>query len=97
MRLAPGQIGLMSFRGSNFINIGTERPGVPSCVLIRAVRIGEELYDGPGKVGEALNGRGLEYKVIGDDITVTGKTKPSYYSCPLESAENSLGRYRLRD
>lgn len=96
MMLAPGQIGIMPYRRLSFINIGTEAPGVPSCVLIRAVRIDDVLYDGPGRVGKVLKARNLEYKMMGEDIPVKGQTKPSDFYIPKDKADNSQGRYRLK-
>tara|TARA_Y100000296_G_C5016406_1_gene177643 strand:- start:120 stop:545 length:426 start_codon:yes stop_codon:yes gene_type:complete len=94
MRYAPGQIGLLNYRGSKFVNIGTEAAGFPSCVLLRAVKIEDELIEGPGKVGKALNAESLEFLVLGKDIRVTGRTKPcEFYRTEVSS--NSLGRYRL--
>ena len=96
MMLAPGQIGIMPHRGLSFINIATEEAGIPSCVLIRAVRIDDVLYDGPGKVGKILNARNLEYKIMGKDIPIRGQTKPSTFYAPKDKADNSQGRYRLK-
>jgi 3-methyladenine DNA glycosylase Mpg len=97
MLLAPGQIGVMPYRGFDFMNVGTQRAGEPSCVLIRAVRIGEDLFDGPGKVGKVLEARLVEYQMLGKDILVTGTTKESDYTKPAERSDNSQGRYRLRE
>ncbi|MBW2966368.1 DNA-3-methyladenine glycosylase, partial [Candidatus Woesearchaeota archaeon] len=55
MRLAPGQIGVMPYRGLHFLNIGTKEAGTPSCVLVRAVMIDDEIVDGPGRVGKRLD------------------------------------------
>ena len=97
MRLAPGQIGVMPYRGLYFLNIGTEAAGTPSCVLVRAVQVEGELVDGPGKVGKRLDARSLELQVLGKDIPVSGQTKPSdFVPAQAERSGNSLGRYRLR-
>ena len=96
MKLAPGQLGVMPFRGLYFLNIGTEAAGVPSCVMIRAVKVEDELYDGPGKVGKVLDAKSLEYKVMEQDVPLSGRTKPSDYSLPEKRADNSLGIYRLK-
>ena len=96
MRLAPGQVGVMPFRGLNFLNIGTEEAGTPSCVLIRSVKVDNELVEGPGRVGKRLDAKSLEFLVAGKDIKLTGKTKPSEYFAAEGQSDNSLGRYRLK-
>jgi 3-methyladenine DNA glycosylase Mpg len=96
MLLAPGQIGVMSYRGLHFMNVGSEAAGVPSCVLIRSVIVNGQMCEGPGRVGKALDAQNLEYKVLERDIPVTGTTRPSEFSEPDERSDNSKGRYRLK-
>jgi len=96
MKLAPGQLGVMPFRGNYFLNVGTQEAGVPSCVMIRAVNVDGELVDGPGKVGKVLDANGLEYKVLGKEVPVSGKTKPSEFYETEKQSGNSQGRYRLK-
>jgi 3-methyladenine DNA glycosylase Mpg len=97
MLLAPGQIGIMPFRGLDFLNIGTERAGKPSCVLIRAVEIDGETYEGPGKVGKILDANSLEFQVVGKDIGLGGQTKPSTYTkSATKMSDNSTGRYKSK-
>ena len=95
MLLAPGQIGIMNYRGHHFVNIGAENAGVPSCVLIRAINLDGELIDGPGRVGKAIDGPSLEYNVLETNISVTGKTMPSTYTANPTGSDNSLGIYRM--
>ena len=88
----------MTVRGNYFLNIGTEAAGTPSCVLIRAIQIEDELVDGPGRVGKKLDAPGLEYLVLGKDIPVTGRTRPStFHPTVKERSDNSQGRYRLKE
>lgn len=96
MKLAPGQVGIMPYRGLDFVNIGTQAAGEPSCVLIRAVKIGDTLIDGPGRVGKAVDAKNIEYLVLGKDIPVSGRTKDSDFFKPEDISSNSKGRYRLR-
>ena len=96
MLLAPGQIGVMPFRGLSFFNIATDRVGFPSCVLVRAVEVDGELYEGPGKVGSVLNVSSLDYKVVGKDIGLGGSTLPSTHDQSCIMSDNSLGRYRAK-
>lgn len=96
MQCAPGELGVMPFRGNYFLNIGTRAEGEPSCVLIRAAEVDGELYDGPGKVGKALDASELVGWRLGKDISVKGETTPSSFSRPAEKSDNSKGRYRLK-
>jgi len=96
MNYSPGQIGIMPFRGLNFINIGTEKSGVASCVLVRSIKVGDEIIEGPGKVGKSLDAKSLEYKLLGKDVPLTGRTKPSKFHKNKGSSENSLGRYSIK-
>ena len=71
--------------------------GTPSCVLIRAVRVGDDVYDGPGRVGKALDAQSLDHLVAGKDIQMSGRTKPSaFYPAVADRSDNSQGRYRLK-
>lgn len=96
MLLAPGQLGVMPFRGLSFLNIGTEKAGVPSCVLVRAVEIDGEIYEGPGRVGNVLDADSLDYKVVGQEIGLGGKTQSSVHERSCDISSNSLGRYKSK-
>ena len=95
MRLAPGQVGVMPFRGLYFVNVGTKAAGEPSCVLLRALQTQDGVIDGPGRVGKALDAQNIEYLLVGKDIPLTGQTKDSRFSKPEEKSDNSQGRYRM--
>lgn len=53
---SPGTLYIYLVYGMHWcLNIVTERDGYPAAVLIRAVRIGDMHYNGPGKLTRALH------------------------------------------
>lgn len=97
MLKGPGVLATMPFRGMNFLNVGTEAAGKPSCVMIRSVRTEDKAFDGPGKVGKQLNARDLENLVLGSDVPLSGTTQSSDYINAHDLSGNSLGRYSIKD
>jgi len=60
MLYSHGTIFIMPFRGNNFLNITTDKSGIPSCVLIRKVSLQtqkreDKKLNGPGKLTKYLN------------------------------------------
>ncbi|MBI2650491.1 DNA-3-methyladenine glycosylase [Candidatus Woesearchaeota archaeon] len=94
MRAAPGQLDVMPHRGQNLLNVGTHKVGEPSCVMIRAVDIGGNVIEGPGRVGSALSATGLRSLVLGINIPIEGITAPSGFI--PGTAEYSLGKYKMQ-
>ncbi|HAR38028.1 MAG TPA: hypothetical protein DCS09_05320 [Porphyromonadaceae bacterium] len=94
MLAAPGQIDVMPHRGQNLLNVGSDKLGTPSCVMIRSVVIGENIIEGPGRVGSALQANNLGGLVLGINIPLEGTTASSGFI--PGNVEYSLGRYRMQ-
>ena len=95
MLAAPGQVDVMKFRGHPYFNIGSKKTGYASCVMLRAVEVGGEVIDGPGRVGRQLNVEGLAGLVFGTDLKVHGTTATSGRLAG-NGSKTSCGGYRLQ-
>ncbi len=70
LEMKPGEFFCPQHRGSQLLLIACPDNGKPGgCVLIRKVKIGDEVFDGPGRVCKAL---GFEDPVRKGKITPRG-------------------------
>ncbi len=98
MKHAPGQLFIMSMRGHKFLNVGTDRAGFASCVMVRGIMAGRELVDGPGKVSTLLgvdtsfDGKmiGAEIRFAHSSISVSGWRTNS-----PDRSKNSVGQFHI--
>ncbi len=99
MKHAPGQLFIMSMRGHKFLNVGTDRAGFASCVMIRGIMAGRELVDGPGKVSTLLGvDTPLDGKMIGAEISFAHSSiSVSGFRNTNNSdrSKNSVGKFHL--
>lgn len=97
MLYAPGTLFLMPFRGSELLNIATDRKGYPSCVEIRAVAFHDGVIEGSGKITDFLDLNGLDGMLLGEQLKITGKAvDPSQIKRIRDGSENCLGYFLVK-
>lgn len=98
MKYAPGTIFFMPFRGSNLLNIATEKEGYPSCVEIREVAFPDRVVTGSGAVTNFLDlKQGLEGKLVGKELKISGKpVEKTKIKKVNGTSENCLGYFLIK-
>jgi len=102
MLYAPGTIFLMPFRGSQLLNIATDREGYPSCVEIREINSysgdNSELISGSGKITNYLKLNNFNGIVVGGDFQIGAQSILSRNSIRKikEGSNNCLGYYSIK-
>jgi len=97
MNYAPGTVFLMPFRGSQLLNIATDRRGFPSCVEIRAVAFHDRVVEGSGRITNLLDLEGLDGAVLGNELKIIGKPVDDSEVKKIKGdAENCLGYFLVK-
>ena len=98
MKYGPATIFLMSYRGSNLLNIATDKRGHPSCVEIREIEIDDRKIKGAGKVSNALGiKKDLDGLVLGEKVQIIGEPiDDSLVLSRKGDSGNCLGYYSIR-
>ena len=98
MKYAPGTIFLMPYRGSNLLNIATDKGGYPSCVEIRQIAFHDKVIDGSGAVTKALGIEpDLDGILLGEELQIIGEPVGRSQIKKIKGeADNCLGYYSIK-
>ncbi len=97
MLYAPGTLFLMPYRGSELLNIATDRRAYPSCVEIRAVAFHDGVVEGAGKITDFLDLNGLDGMLLGEHLKINGKAAdPSQAKRIRDGSDNCLGYFSIK-
>ena len=94
----PGKLYVYLTYGMHYIlNITTEPDGVPGAILIRAIRIGQQVISGPGRVSKKL---GVDRRFNGIDVDTNTpvqllktSVKPAFIATPRIGIRHATDKY----